>query len=101
MKYKNAPMKNYYLLPLLFFYFVGFAQPKSILKGKILFEAFPLQKIEIINLDTEKIVYSDADGNFEMEVNGGHILVIGNTSYNYQTIKIKKKSLKIQITKFF
>ena len=87
-------MKNYCLLPLLLSCFVGFAQPKLVLKGTIMSENFALQKIEIINLDTENIVSSNANGYFEIEIKAGNILVIGNASYNYQTIKIKKEDIE-------
>ncbi len=87
-------MKKLYLLLFAFSISVTFAQTKLLLKGKVYFENFPLQKIEIINLDAEKIVFSNIDGSFEILVDVGNKIVIGNSDYNYRTLTIKKEDLE-------
>lgn len=94
-------MRKLYILLFAFSFITLIAQPKLSLKGTVYFENFALQKIEIINLDTEKIVLSDADGHFEMEINIGNKVVIGNSAYNYQTLIIKKEDIENKEFKVF
>jgi hypothetical protein len=94
-------MKKLYFLLFAFSFITLIAQPKLSLKGTVYFENFPLQKIEIINVNTEKIVLSDANGHFEMEIGIGNKLVIGNSAYNYQTMIIKKEDIENKEFKVF
>lgn len=71
------------------------------LKGKVFFEDFPLQAIEIINLNTEKISISANNGHFEIEVEVGQQIIIGNALYNPYLLTIKKEHNAKKDIKFF
>lgn len=87
-------MKLVYCFLFTFCFFIAVAQPKFILKGKVYFENFPLQKIEIINLETETVTLTDSNGSFETEISLGSKLIIGSSTYNYRTIIIKKEDIE-------
>ena len=72
---------------------ISFSQTETIYKGKILCNNFPIENIEIINLNSEKSVFSNSAGEFSMDANAKDILVFASKIYEVKRITIQPENL--------
>ncbi len=72
---------------------ISFSQSKTVYKGKILCNNFPIENIEIINLNSEKSVFSNSAGEFSMDANAKDILVFASKIYEVKRITIQPENL--------
>ena len=72
---------------------ISFSQSKTVYKGKILCNNFPIENIEIINLNSEKSAFSNSAGEFSMDANAKDILVFASKIYEVKRITIQPENL--------
>ncbi len=78
----------------LFFYCFGFSQNEKQIHGSIFCEGNAVQKIDVINLVSEKSTVSDLNGNFYISTKEKDILVFYSKNYEYKQIIIKKSDIE-------
>lgn len=67
---------------------ISFSQSKTVYKGKILCNNFPIENIEIINLNSEKSVFSNNAGEFSIVSKSEDIVVFASKLYDYKRISV-------------
>ncbi len=81
----------------LFFLFlivqISFSQSETVYKGKILCNNFPIENIEIINLNSEKSVFSNNAGEFSIVAKSEDIIVFASKLYEYKRISVQPEYL--------
>lgn len=83
-------------LPVIFLFLVfhfGFSQTEKIIQGKVLYDEFPLQGIEIVNLVTEKSFITDTNGRFSISAKEEDMLVFISEKYDYKRVFLDKEFL--------
>lgn len=83
-------------LPAIFLFLVfhfGFSQTEKIIQGKVLYDEFPLQGIEIVNLVTEKSTITDTNGRFSISAKEDDMLVFISEKYDYKRVFLDKAFL--------
>jgi len=87
-------MKEKLLLTFFLFSISGcFAQTQKNKKGKVLSENFPLQGIEVLNLNSKKTTKTDTNGEFSIAVEVKDSLMFISKNYHYKKICTKKEDL--------
>ena len=61
---------------------------ETVYKGKILCDNFPLENIEIINLNSEKSAFSNPAGEFSIGAKSEDIVVFASKLYDYKRISV-------------
>jgi hypothetical protein len=67
---------------------ISFSQSETVYKGKILCNNFPIENIEIINLNSEKSVFSNNSGEFSIPAKSEDIIVFASKLYEYKRISV-------------
>jgi hypothetical protein len=67
---------------------ISFSQSETVYKGKILCNNFPIENIEIINLNSEKSVFSNNAGEFSILAKSEDIVVFASKLYDYKRISV-------------
>lgn len=67
---------------------VSFSQSETVYKGKILCNNFPIENIEIINLNSEKSTFSNSAGEFSIAAKAEDIVVFASKLYEYKRISV-------------
>ena len=79
--------KTYFFVSILFFTLQsGFSQTEKLIKGKVLQEQFPVEKVEVANFNSKKVSTTNAAGEFSLVVKAGDELIF--ISKNHQIKKI-------------
>ena len=85
----------------LFFLFlivqISFSQSETVYKGKILCNNFPIENIEIINLNSEKSVFSNNAGEFSIVAKSEDVVVFASKLYEYKRISVQPEYLNNHI----
>lgn len=76
---------------------ISFSQTETVYKGKILCNNFPIENIEIINLNSEKSVFSNNAGEFSIPAKSEDILVFASKLYDYKRISVQLEYLNNHI----
>ncbi|MFM9825532.1 hypothetical protein [Flavobacterium sp.] len=76
---------------------ISFSQSETVYKGKILCNNFPIQKIEIINLNSEKSTFSNSAGEFSIVAKSEDIVVFASILYDYKKISVQPENLNNHI----
>jgi hypothetical protein len=76
---------------------MSFSQSETVYKGKILCNNFPIEKIEIINLNSEKSTFSNSAGEFSIVAKSEDILVFASKIYEYKRISVQPEYLNNHI----
>ncbi|WP_396168413.1 hypothetical protein [Flavobacterium sp.] len=71
-----------------------FSQTNKPKKGKVLCENFPLQGIEVLNLNSKRTTKTDTNGEFSIAVEVKDSLMFISKNYHYKKICIKKEDLR-------
>ena len=79
---------------------ISFSQSETVYKGKILCNNFPIENIEIINLNSEKSAFSNSVGEFSIVAKSEDVVVFASKLYEYKRISVLTEYLNnfIQIT---
>ena len=72
---------------------ISFSQSETVYKGKILYNNFPIENIEIINLNSEKSAFSNSAGEFSIAANAEDVVVFASKLYEYKRISVQPEYL--------
>jgi hypothetical protein len=72
---------------------ISFSQTETVYKGKILCNNFPIENIEIINLNSEKSVFSNSAGEFSIVAKSEDVVVFASKLYDYKRISVQSEYL--------
>ena len=72
---------------------ISFSQTETVYKGKILCNNFPIENIEIINLNSEKSVFSNSAGEFSIVAKSEDVVVFASKLYEYKRISVQSEYL--------
>lgn len=87
-------MKAKLLIAFLIFVFqFGFSQTEKHLQAKILYETFPLQGVEVLNLASKKTTITDSNGQFSILAKNKDTLMFVSKNYEYKKFIVKKEDL--------
>ena len=67
---------------------ISFSQTETVYKGKILCNNFPIENVEIINLNSEKSAFSNSAGEFSIVAKADDIVVFTSKLYEYKRISV-------------
>jgi hypothetical protein len=67
---------------------ISFSQSETVYKGKILCNNFPIENVEIINLNSEKSAFSNSVGEFSIVAKSEDIVVFASKLYDYKRISV-------------
>jgi hypothetical protein len=76
---------------------ISFSQSEIVYKGKILCNNFPIENIEIINLNSEKSVFSNNAGEFSIVAKSEDVVVFASKLYEYKRISVQPEYLNNHI----
>jgi len=87
----------YRIIVILLFYFLsiqsGYSQLETVYKGKVLCDNFPIDKVELINLNTEKSAFSNNAGEFSIVAKPKDIIVFASKLYEIKRITLQYENL--------
>ncbi len=90
-------MKQKLLLSFLLFTFLNcFSQTEKPIHGKVLFNEMPLEKIDIVNLNSKKSSTTDTQGNFSIEAKVNDVLFVLSKEYYDIKITLTKDDFKLE-----
>ena len=72
---------------------ISFSQSETVYKGKILYNNFPIENIEIINWNSEKSAFSNSAGEFSIAANAEDVVVFASKLYEYIRISVQSEYL--------
>jgi hypothetical protein len=72
---------------------ISFSQSETVYKGKILCNNFPVENIEIINLNSEISAFSNSSGEFSILAKSQDIVVFASKLYEYKRISVQPEYL--------
>jgi hypothetical protein len=68
---------------------ISFSQTETVYKGKILCNNYPIENIEIINLNSENSAFSNSAGEFLIVAKSEDIVVFASKLYEYKRISVQ------------
>lgn len=87
-------IKNYFFVSLLFFVLQsGFSQTEKTLKGKVLYEQFPVEKVDVVNFISKKVAVTNAAGEFSIMVKSGDELIFISKDHDIKKIVLDEKTI--------
>jgi hypothetical protein len=86
------------LTTLLFSVSFCFSQTNKAIKGKVLCDDFPLQGIEVLNLNSKRTTKTDTNGDFSILIAPRDSLMFISKEYIYKKICVKKEDLNTRLT---
>jgi len=72
---------------------ISFSQTETVYKGKVLSDNFPIEKVELINLNTEKSAFSNNTGEFSIAAKPKDIIVFASKLYEVKRISVQPENL--------
>jgi hypothetical protein len=72
---------------------ISFSQTETVYKGKVLCDNFPIENVELINLNTEKSAFSNNAGEFSILAKPKDIIVFASRLYEVKRITVQPESL--------
>jgi hypothetical protein len=72
---------------------ISFSQTETVYKGKVLCDNFPIEKVELINLNTEKSAFSNNTGEFSIAAKPKDIIVFASKLYEVKRISVQPENL--------
>lgn len=86
-------VKIYSSIILLFVYQFGFSQTEKLIHGKVLHEQFPVEKVDVVNFSSKKIVITNAAGEFSIMVKSGDELIFISKDHDIKKIVLDEKTV--------
>ena len=71
----------------------SFSQTEKLIHGKVLHENFPVQGVKVINLNTEKSIVTNNNGDFLIRAKPDDMLVFYELEYNYKRKQLTEKEI--------
>ena len=72
---------------------ISFSQTEAVYKGKVLCDNFPIENVELINLNTEKSAFSNNTGEFSIAAKPKNIIVFASKFYEVKRIAVLPENL--------
>ncbi|MFV5699626.1 hypothetical protein ACM55H_14760 [Flavobacterium sp. ZT3R17] len=86
--------KIYLSLPLLFFAVQSsFSQTEKLINGTVLYEKFPVGKVEVANFSSKKTTITNASGEFSILVKAGDELFFVSKNHDIKKIMVNQKTI--------
>jgi len=87
-------IKNYFFAFLLLFVLQsGFSQTEKLIHGKVLHEQFPVEKVDIVNFSSKKIIVTNASGEFSILAKAGDELIFISKDHEIKKIVLDQKTI--------
>ena len=87
-------IKNYFFAFLLLFVCqFGFSQTEKLINGKVLHEQFPVEKVDVVNFSSKKIIVTNASGEFSIMVKAGDELIFISKNHDIKKIVLDQKTI--------
>ncbi|TDE45453.1 hypothetical protein E0I26_05735 [Flavobacterium rhamnosiphilum] len=87
-------IKNYFFVSLLIFVFQsGFSQTEKTLKGKVMFDNFLLQNVDVINKTTQKSTTTDIKGEFVLSAKVNDSIIFYRKEYYLKGIQLSPNDI--------
>ncbi|MDO8316619.1 MAG: hypothetical protein Q7T12_03770 [Flavobacterium sp.] len=87
-------IKNYFFVFLLFFVLQsGFSQTEKLIHGKVLYEQFPVEKVDVVNFISKKVSITNAAGEFSIVVKAGDELIFISKNHDIKKIVLNQKTI--------
>ena len=71
----------------------SYSQLENVYRGKVLCDNFPIDKVELINLNTEKSAFSNNTGEFSIAAKPKDIIVFASKLYEVKRISVQPENL--------
>ena len=86
--------KTYFFVSILFFTIQsGFSQTEKLIKGKVLHEQFPVEKVEVANFSSKKVSITNLAGEFSLVAQAGDELIFISKNHDIKKIVIDQKTI--------
>ncbi len=86
--------KTYFFVSILFFTLQsGFSQTEKLIKGKVLHEQFPVEKVEVANFSSKKVSITNLAGEFSLVAQAGDELIFISKNHDIKKIVIDQKTI--------
>jgi hypothetical protein len=86
-------IKTYSSIILLFVFQSGFSQTEKLINGKVLHEQFPLEKVDVVNFISKKVVITNAAGEFSIMAKAGDELIFISKNHDIKKIVLDQKTI--------
>lgn len=87
-------IKNYFFAFLLLFVCqFGFSQTEKLINGKVLHEQFPVEKVDVVNFSSKKIIVTNASGEFSILAKAGDELIFISKDHEIKKIVLDQKTI--------
>lgn len=87
-------IKNYFFTYTLFFVLQSaYSQNEKTLRGKVMFDNFPLQNVDVVNITTQKSTATDAQGEFVLSAKINDSIIFFRKEYNLTGIKLSQNDI--------
>jgi hypothetical protein len=86
-------VKIYSSIILLFVYQFGFSQTEKLIHGKVLYEQFPVEKVDVVNFSSKKVAVTNAAGEFSIMVKSGDELIFISKDHDIKKIVLDEKTI--------
>jgi len=87
-------IKNYFFVLLPFFVFqYSFSQTEKLINGKVLYEQFPLEKVDVVNFISKKVANTNAAGEFSIIVKAGDQLIFISKNHDIKKIVLDQTTI--------
>ena len=87
----------YRIIVIVLFYFLSiqssYSQLETVYKGKVQCDNFPIDKVELINLNTEKSAFSNNAGEFSIVAKPKDIIVLASKLYEVKRIVVDQNTI--------
>ena len=86
--------KTYFFVSILFFTLQsGFSQTEKLIKGKVLHEQFPVEKVEVANFNSKKVSITNSAGEFSILVKAGDELIFISKNHDIKKIVLDQNTI--------
>jgi hypothetical protein len=86
--------KIYFFVSILFFTLqTGFSQTEKLIKGKVLHEQFPVEKVEVANFSSKKVSITNSAGEFSLVVKAGDELIFISKNHTIKKIVLDQNTI--------
>ena len=87
-------INNYFFVSLLFLVFQSvFSQTEKLIRGKVLSEQFPVEKVDVVNFISKKVTVTNAAREFSILVKAGDELIFISKNHDIKKIVLDEKAI--------
>ena len=87
-------LKNYFFVSILFLTLQsGFSQTEKLIHGKVLYDQFPVEKVEVANFNSKKVSTTNTAGEFSLVVKAGDELIFISKNHDIRKIVLDQNTI--------